>query len=160
MRIALFLTVVLAACSSEDPQDAVIDGAMVYGTPLTDGNTFACTHCHALEEPAEDNMLRAGHHIGGAPRRTSYKDGKLTSMLDAVNTCVTEWMGAPALAADDARFIALQTWLDAQAPAGSVDNVAISIAPAPADLTGGDAGRGKALFNQSCALSSAARANW
>jgi hypothetical protein len=70
-----------------------MDGRTVYAEPQADGNTFACATCHALHEPAPDGFIRPGHPIGDAARRPSYKNGRVATLLDAVNTCLVEWMG-------------------------------------------------------------------
>jgi mono/diheme cytochrome c family protein len=129
-----------------------VDGRAVYETPLTDGNSFACQTCHALSEPSRDGMRRPGHPIGDAPHRTSWKNGQATSFLQAVNSCVTEWMVAPAWREDDARYLALREFLDADTGLSRAPNLSYQIVAPPADFEGGDATRGQALFNRSCAV--------
>ncbi|MEZ4451833.1 MAG: DM13 domain-containing protein [Nannocystaceae bacterium] len=128
------------------------EGESVYREPIADGNTFACATCHALTEPAADGLRRPGHPIGDATRRPSYKNGQLPAMLDAVNSCLVEWMNAEPWSADDPRWTSLYAWLDAQAPEGAASPIAFSITPPPADLGGGDPSAGEALFNGSCAV--------
>ena len=124
------------------------DGEQLYRQPMEAGNTFACATCHALSEPAEDGIRRVGHALGGAPQRGSYKSGQLTDMRLAVNTCLTEWMGAEPWEAGDERWTALSGWLDAQ-PGGTAA-FSIQIVQPPTDLSGGDGVSGAALFNMAC----------
>jgi mono/diheme cytochrome c family protein len=131
------------------------NGHEVYMMRVPGGNTFACATCHALQEPAADGMRRAGHAIGDATRRPSYKGGRLTELRDAVNSCLTEWMRAPAWAEDDPSWIMLRAWLDTQAGmAAEAPAVALQIVqpPAPEALEGGDGDAGRALFNTSCGI--------
>jgi len=152
VKLGLFLclgamTLAWVGCS-DDP--AAVDGATLYSQPLASGNSFACATCHALTEPAANGIRRPGHQIGDATKRTSYKNGQFTKMIDAVNTCLVEWMAAPAWTEDDERWQALHAYLDGQAPAGTADNVTIQIVEPPADLTGGDINAGQAFFNSAC----------
>lgn len=126
------------------------DGVSLYSQPLSGGNTFACSTCHALEEPAADGIRRPGHQIGDAAHRPSYKNGQLTSLLDAVNTCLTEWMAAPPWSEGDADWKTLRDYLEAAAPDGEAPAIAIDIADVPEQLGGGDIETGQQLFNGSC----------
>ncbi|HVY31069.1 MAG TPA: DM13 domain-containing protein [Polyangiaceae bacterium] len=124
----------------------------MYEKPLSDGNTFSCKTCHALSEPSADGLRRPGHSLGDATRRTHWKQGKAASFLAAVNSCVTEWMVAPAWREDEPRFVALRDFLQTQAPAGPANDLSYTIAAPPADLSSGSADRGQALFNTSCVV--------
>ena len=138
-----------ADAGADAPPSAPVDGEAVYLQPFEDGNTFACATCHALDEPAADGIRRPGHAIGDAIARPSYKGGTLTNFLDAVNTCVTEWMTAPPLTESDPRWTALRGFLADGAPA-SAPALDLAIVPAPEDLPAGDVEAGRALFNESC----------
>ncbi|MES1186934.1 MAG: DM13 domain-containing protein, partial [Myxococcales bacterium] len=92
------------------------------------------------------------HPIGDATRRSQWKNGKAATFLDAVNSCVTEWMVAPAWPASDPRFVALRSFLDSQAPSGAAPDLSYEIVAPPADVTGGDVERGRSTFNQSCVV--------
>ncbi len=150
-RLLSLLWVGLGACSSEvvPTLRGNPDGQTVYLTRFDDGNTFACATCHALAEPASDGVRRVGHPIGDAAARPSFKNGQYTSLRDAVNTCVTEWMLAPALPEDDSRWLALEDFLQSQAPAQAAAIRYQRVEP-PADLSGGDAEAGMTLFNSTC----------
>lgn len=149
LSCASFLAVLLIslACSSSPP-----DGRTLYERPLSRGNTFACATCHALGEPAGDGLRRPGHPIGDASARPSYKNGQHTSLLAAVNTCVTEWMAATAFAENDKEWIALRGFLQSQAPAGAAPALAINISPPPTDLSGGSAAAGREVFHKTCVV--------
>ena len=123
-----------------------------FESPLKDGNTFSCSSCHALDEPADDGFRRAGHPLRDATRRTSWKNGRVHRFIDAVNSCATEWMGAPPFAQDDARYLSLKAWLDEMGQGLTAREVQFTIAKVPAVLTGGNAVLGRTLFNRSCAL--------
>lgn len=156
--LAAFGVAMLAACSEssssgDSPNGNTTDelsGLEVYEKPLSDGNSFACATCHALSEPSPDALRRPAHPLGTATRRSHWKNGKAATLLEAVNSCVTEWMIAPAWQPSDPRFAALRTFLDAQAPEGPAPDLEYEIVAPPGDVGGGDVDRGRATFNQSC----------
>jgi mono/diheme cytochrome c family protein len=152
-RLAFLLSLpalfTLSACSSSGG-DTAASGEALFMEPDPDGNTFACATCHALEEPAPDGYRRPGHPVGDAANRPSFKNGQLTELRDAVNSCRVEWMTAPPLDETDLRWLALFDYLSQLA--GEVDAAALSfeIVQPPPELSGGDAEAGQALFNESC----------
>ena len=127
-------------------------GMVVYGDPDPKGNTFACATCHALKEPSPDGIRRPGHQIGDATHRPSYKNGKLNSLLEAVNSCRAEWMNAPTWDAGSEDYADLVAFLDTMAGDGEAPTITYEIVAPPKDLTGGDADDGLALFNASCSI--------
>jgi len=153
-RFSLFLVVLagtgVVGCGDSSPGEP--SGEALYLQRHTDGNTFACATCHALEEPAADGFRRPGHPIGDAANRPSYKNGQLTELLDAVNTCRVEWMVAPPFAADDTRWIALSEYLSGVAGGSVAPALSYAIVPPPSSLTGGDEMAGQDLFNQACVV--------
>lgn len=147
-----FLSVLGFAGCSDPGSTAVASGEALYVQPHRDGNTFACASCHALEEPAPDGIRRPGHPIGDAANRTSFKNGQLDALLDAVNSCRVEWMAAPAFSEDDPRWLALLEYLSDAAGDSPAPAIAYRIVSPPTDLSGGDAMGGQALFNSSCVV--------
>ncbi|MBL8954098.1 MAG: DM13 domain-containing protein [Myxococcaceae bacterium] len=143
--LAVMCALTAAACGT-----APVDGEQVFRAALDDGNTFSCSTCHALKEP--DDLRRAGHAIGDATKRPSWKNGAAPTFLDAVNSCVTTFMGARPWVEADARYVALKQFLDARAPAGAAPALRYAHVAPPSVVTGGDRSRGEALFNVSCAV--------
>lgn len=154
------LTLTLLACNStrgEEDKPHVdlapgVTGEMLYVEPYADGNSFACGTCHSLEEPSADGVRRPGHSIGDAFKRPSFKNGKVTSLLEAVNTCRQEWMGAPPFESDDPRWARLQEFLASKAGTKPAAPLHFDIGTPPTYLDGGDKDRGGALFDRSCAV--------
>jgi mono/diheme cytochrome c family protein len=140
MLVRLIGAVLLIGCGG------AVSGAQVFEQPLEGGNTFACATCHALSEP--DPVRRAAHPLAGAAKRPSWKNGRVTRFIDAVNSCVTEWQGASPFTADDPRYVALLAHLEGERS----EALTFEIVAPPAQLGGGDARRGEALFETSCAL--------
>ena len=127
-------------------------GEALYSERHSDGNTFACATCHALQEPASDGIRRPGHSIGDAANRPSFKNGQLDEILEAVNSCRVEWMAAPAFDSADSRWIALFEYLSAEAGDAEATALRYEIVQPPSELIGGDEMAGQELFNQSCVV--------
>ena len=144
MARAFVILFVIAACTSDDQPT----GEAVFSNPVADGNTFACATCHAVEEP--DVLIRAGHPIGDAANRTSFKNGRIDNLRGAVNSCLEEWMAAKPWTEDDARWQALRGWLESLAPAGPAPAIESRVVAPPVALDGGNVDAGRALFNKSC----------
>lgn len=140
----------VAACSGSGGESIAVSGEALYMEPHSDGNTFACATCHSLEEPAPDGARRPGHAIGDAANRPTFKNGQLTDLREAVNTCRVEWMAATEFPEEDPRWMALFEYLSEQADVGEAPALSYEIVEPPSELGGGDAMEGQALFNESC----------
>jgi mono/diheme cytochrome c family protein len=146
---------VLGGCApaADGPDDPLAErGRTLFTGPLEGGNTFACETCHATTEPAANGLRRPGHPLADATRRPTYKNGQLSSFLDAVNTCLVEWMNAEPWTDDDDDFQALHAFLDSLAPSATAPALSFRIVAPPAELEGGDPSRGRATFNESCSV--------
>ncbi len=155
--LVLLIALSLAACqsakppaSSAAPASDLAMGRQLFEEPHVDANTFTCATCHALAEPSPDGLRRPGHPLGDATRRARWKNGQSSTFLAAVNSCLEEWMVAPPWQQDDAGFLALRAFLDAQAPRAPVRDLSFEIVAPPAVVSGGDAERGRALFDRTC----------
>jgi mono/diheme cytochrome c family protein len=148
------VSIVLTACGSDvDAGPGLEHGERVYSNPIDGGNTFTCGTCHAVTEPADDGLRRPGHPLGDATRRPSYKNGQVSSFLEAANSCLVEWMNAPVWSEEDEDYQAVFAFLDAGAPASAPALTFEVVQPPPEEaLAGGDAAAGRAVFNESCAV--------
>lgn len=137
-----------------EPSALAAEGERVFRSVVEDGNTFSCATCHAITEPAQDGLRRAGHPLFDAARRPTYKNGRLFELRDATNSCLQEWMNAEPWAADDDRWLALEEYLESVAPDEAAEPLHFEVVePPPADaLSGGDADAGRSLFNRSCSV--------
>ncbi len=149
------LAVALIACGGDEPEPTppnteLSDGERIFSNPVEGGNTFTCSTCHATTEPAEDGFRRPGHTLAGSAQRSTYKNGALTEMLDAVNSCRVEWMNADPWTDDNADWLELFEFLDGLS--GDATPVEIDIVEPPTSLSGGSADAGRETFNASCAV--------
>lgn len=151
-QLGLLSVLLYCACGSEGLSPTAQRGEQLYLKKHADGNAFACVQCHALSEPAEDKLRRPGHPIGNAAYRPSFKNGQVTSLLEAVNTCRVEWMGTTPWTKDTPEWHDLEAFLQAKATDRSPPALSFEIVPPPGTLGGGDIATGKDLFHQTCVL--------
>jgi mono/diheme cytochrome c family protein len=153
------LTGVLGCSDSGGGGSVIPSGEALYLEPHSDGNTFACATCHALEEPASDGIRRPGHSIGDAANRPTFKNSQLTELLDAVNSCRVEWMAAPPFGSKDARWVALSDYLSSVSGDSGAPALMYEIVVPPDELGGGNEMAGQDLFNESCVVCHGVDAN-
>ena len=118
------------------------------------GNEADCALCH---DNGDDRRGRPGNSMKDIAFRVDFKGGGGTTLLDAVNACVTGWMGGAALTATDESYVALRTYLESISdPAVTAMNplepeVLADEAAYEAAYAGGDAAAGATKYNQVCA---------
>lgn len=151
LNVSIFLAL-LAGCSDSSGGETALSGEALYMERHPDGNTFACATCHSLSEPAPDGRRRPGHAIGDAANRPSFKNGQLTELLDAVNSCRVEWMAATPFDDSDPRWLSLLDYLSEVAGDSAAPALTYEIVPPPSELNGGDENAGRNLFNASCVV--------
>jgi cytochrome c len=143
-----------SSTSSEATAEQIMRGMVVYDMPAAAGNVFSCSDCHALSEPATDGLIRAGHPIGDALRRPSFKNGQLTNFIDATNSCLDEWMASTETwTTQSAAYQDLVTFLTS-VDEGEGDAPALSfqiVAPLNTSNLAGSSTEGEAKFNKTCA---------
>jgi thiosulfate dehydrogenase len=117
-------------------------------------NTFSCASCHAVDPAAPvvvPGRLDSGYNLAGAATRQSWWGGGSTTLLDAINVCVKEFMGgAPLLRdSDDARQ--LDAYLEVGAPAmGTPAKFSFVRITTPLAELKGDAARGGEAYQKAC----------
>lgn len=147
----------LASCA-DDP------GSLPAGTPVAHGawlfahsaaspstsNAFACATCHPQDSAVPVARVWPGALLAGATQRKSFWGGQMRDLLPAINACRFWFMDAqkPWLATDEAAT-AMWAYLDSL-PATLPGEVSFSVVGPIADLSGGDPGRGAALWPLAC----------
>jgi len=149
------VTLAVVACGGSEGSGPSVDtprtdGEEIFSQRLPSGNTFACATCHALEEPSPDGFRRPGHSLLGATLRSSFKNGQLSELIEAVNTCQVDWMGADPWTETDPEFLALRDFLAQRG--GDATPLSFEIVPPAAQLEGGDPAAGEQTFNGTCAV--------
>ena len=176
LRICYVAFFVLAqACDGPSdtaaPQGSVLATGMdVFSTPAFNqgramkdnslGNSFACATCHDIGETSSDGFRRAGHSLATASVRADFKNGQLATLLEAVNSCRKDWMGAKTYTEESADWLLLKAYISEQTELESAASLSFAIKPAPTavDLSGADKAAGQTLFNKSCAICHGANA--
>ena len=150
-----------AGCSDPmDPDPPAPDPIEYYNSELSaslgaNGNQARCSTCHSNDGSVAG---RSGYSMMDIAYKDSWKGGDATTLLDAINACVTGWMGGTALTADDEGYIMLETYFQGISnPANSTPNaitpeVLDDEAAYEAAYGGGDAAAGEAVYNNSCAV--------
>lgn len=150
----LALVALLAGCSdSDDGASSYYDGqdSAKLGSAA---NEARCATCHSVDGTQAG---LSGKTFKDIAYHASFKGGDATQLLDAVNACVTGWMGGVALTATDERFVALQQFLQsASDPSVTTPNpiapeVLINEAAYEAAYAGGDPVAGEGKYQTECA---------
>jgi thiosulfate dehydrogenase len=82
--------------------------------------------------------------------RAAWWGGTVTTLLDATNQCVVQFMRGKALAPDDDKGRAIFVYLESLAPDASADTKALTVTQNIVDVPSGDATRGKMWWDQGC----------
>lgn len=119
-------------------------------------NRFSCATCHAADAAAPvviPGRLDSGYNLGNSAGRGSWWGTYELRLLDAANTCLSDFMGGRKLAPDEDAARQLGAFLDARSPAGRSDPAPLSIVRIVTSLQGlrGDQVRGKQAWQQACA---------
>jgi cytochrome c len=112
------------------------------------GNGFSCIICHDSGIDGEDGLIRPGHTMMNAFNRPSWKNGNVDQLLEAVNTCLSDWMNADTLSEDDLLWEALETYIRFISPDLNSKPISIQIVTPPDPPTGGNFERGEQLIQQ------------
>lgn len=134
---------------SEFAEGESVTGFDIFTRRLRGANTFTCNTCHTVNSVTA-SFRTPGHDITNAAFRTSYKNGEITELRDAVNSCIEHWMAGEPISSTDILWRRLSSWLEEMIPS-NIDNLVYNIIQPPTDLSGGDVVRGMSVFNQTCA---------
>jgi thiosulfate dehydrogenase len=123
-------------------------------------NAFSCATCHAVVAPSDASdpaarragPLYPGYNLFDVVHRGSWWGGYETRLLDAINACMTNFMGGAPLSADDPRARAIYEYLATVSPDSPSPPFPLTVVKNITDLApGGDAGRGHDLYDRGCA---------
>jgi thiosulfate dehydrogenase len=153
----LIVLALLAGCGQEEVPAADF-GKDLFSSPKVSTsrfNVFSCATCHVVDPAAAlvvPGRNDSGYNLAGAPSRGSWWGGGETSLLDAMNVCITQFMGGRPLTKSEDAARQLDAYLEANTPAagmaapftvvrmvGSLDNIK------------GDAARGHDAYQSACA---------
>ncbi len=151
--LLLIAALVLSSCGPDDVDAARLGKPLMSSPRLSTSpvNVYACTTCHALDTPTDQinpgaglvNVLFRPHYWGGDKRR----------LLDAINTCVVDFMGGAELGAADPRARQIYEYLAELSPQNPSPGVAVTVVRDINDLKAktGDSARGGRVYDRACA---------
>jgi thiosulfate dehydrogenase len=116
-------------------------------------NTFSCATCHVVDKaaPLVAGHLDPGYNLAGAPTRGSWWGKGETTLLDAINVCMKEFMGGRALTRDEETTRQLDAYLEANTPpTGTPAPFTLIRAITPLSAIKGDATRGRDAYQKAC----------
>jgi thiosulfate dehydrogenase len=145
--LALFAAVAAVGCV----QSPVQYGHSLFSDPSVSdasSNPFACSTCH--EVTAQPTKQLPGYVLHDAATRMAWWGGNVTTLLDATNQCVTNFMRGRALAPDDNKGRALYDYLVSISPDAAAPTLPLTVVQNIVDVPSGDATRGKQTWDQSC----------
>jgi thiosulfate dehydrogenase len=148
VKRAFVLLALVAGCGSKP---AVDDGRALFDDPSVSSaasNPFKCSTCH--ETTADSTAVRPGYTMHDVAARPSWWGGNVTTLLDAVNQCVTQFMRGRALAADDEKGRALFVYLTSLSPDMTADGKTLTVVQNIVNVPSGDAVNGKQVYDSAC----------
>jgi thiosulfate dehydrogenase len=117
-------------------------------------NSFSCATCHVVDAalPAvAEGRFDSGYNLAGATTRGSWWGGGATTLLDAINVCVKEFMGGAPLARDSDDARQLDAYLEQGAPAmGTPAKFSFVRITTPLAELKGEATRGSQAYQKAC----------
>jgi len=160
---ALLVLVLLAGCGPRNVPASEIGERLFQQRNVSTSpyNVFTCATCHTVgkavpvlstQGPHAGNIT-PGYDLYGAATRGSWWGGYETTLLDAMNTCITEFMGGAALDAGDERARELYEYLAANGPETPTPALPLTVVKTVNDLStlSGDAASGGDVYRRACA---------
>lgn len=123
-------------------------------------NVFSCATCHTVgtatpelsTQGPHSGRIDPGYDLYGVTTRASWWGGYETRLLDAINTCLVEFMGGAELDPIDDRGRELYEYLAEHGPDAPTPALPLTVVKNVTGLTGltGDAKRGEDVYGRSC----------
>jgi thiosulfate dehydrogenase len=142
------MVVIVAGCGG---QSAESYGHDLFGDPKVSSaasNTFSCATCH--ETVAMPTKIKPGYSLYDSAARPSYWGGAVSTLFDATNQCITNFMRGKALDASDEKGRAIYLYLKSLSPSASATALPLTVVKDIVNLASGDATRGDASYHQGC----------
>jgi thiosulfate dehydrogenase len=157
LLVGLSLACALSACGDELVPAAEL-GQRLFSDPrvsTSQRNRYSCATCHSVQVGAPlvlPGRYDSGYNLADVFARAAWWGGYAGRVLDAVNVCVTEFMGGRKLEPEDAEARQLGAYL--AAASGSTPQPAaphtIVRAVTPLDGLAGDPAAGASIYTAGC----------
>lgn len=154
MRAPLVAALLLLGCGGTETVPAATLGERQFSNSslsTSPVNAFSCSTCHQVaKSPAARND--PGFNLYDVVHRPTWWGGYETTLIDAINYCMTEFMGGRALAPDEDSARELYEYLTANSPDAPAPALPLTVVKNVTGLTNltGDAGHGKEVYDRSC----------
>jgi thiosulfate dehydrogenase len=145
---ALAVALLVAGCGAQPAADYGRSLFSDTSVSTAASNPFACSTCH--EVGAMTTKTLPGYTMYDASVRPAWWGGTVTTLLDATNQCVVQFMRGKALTPDDEKGRAIFVYLQSLAPDPSADVKPLTVTQNIVDIPSGDATRGKMWWDQGC----------
>jgi len=145
--LVLLSALAVAGCGGRSAREY---GQALFNDPAlssAQSNVFRCATCH---DTSDAQLLRPGYTMFDAARRPSWWGGSVSTLRDAVNECLVEFMRGRALAADDDKGRALYVYLDSLVSAADASARPLTIVQNIVDLPSGSVASGGAVWKEVC----------
>jgi thiosulfate dehydrogenase len=157
LLVAVSLACALSACGEEIVPAAELGERLFSQTGVSTSrhNRYSCATCHTVQAGAPlvlPGRYDSGYNLADVFSRPAWWGGYAGKVLDAVNVCVTEFMGGRELLPEDAEARQLGAYL-AAASGSAVQPAAphtIVRAVTPLDGMAGDPAAGAAIYTAGC----------
>jgi thiosulfate dehydrogenase len=145
---ALVLALLVAGCGARSALD--YGRAEFSDTTVSNAqsNPFACSTCH--ETGATTTKSLPGYTMHDVVSRAAWWGGQVTTLLDATNQCVYNFMRGQPLSAEDEKGRAIFVYLQSLSPDPTADTLSLTVTQNIVDVPSGDATRGKMWWDQGC----------
>ena len=154
MRLALVALLTVLGCGGTQTVPAATLGERQFSSPslsTSPFNTFSCSTCHQVAG-ARAARNDPGYNLYGVVNRATWWGGYETTLIDAINYCMTEFMGGRALSTDDISARELYEYLAANGSGGPSPALPFTVMKNVTPLTNlaGDKTHGKEVYDRSC----------
>ena len=154
MRAPLVASLILLGCGGTQTVPAATLGERQFSNPslsTSPFNALSCSTCHQVaKSPAARND--PGFNLYDVVHRPTWWGGYETTLLDAINYCMTEFMGGRALAPDSDSARELYEYLAANSPDAPALALPLTVVKNVTGLTNltADKTHGKDVYDRSC----------
>jgi thiosulfate dehydrogenase len=164
LAAAALAVVAIGGCGDEQVSAAELGARRLRDPRLSTSpfNRSSCATCHRLAPPAglppvdadgrHPGAIDPGYNLADTVHRPSWWGGDQLRLLDAVNTCLTGFMGGRALEPDEDAARQIYEYLVTVSPDPAPPALPVTVVRTVDDLPdlAGDADRGRDVYDRAC----------
>ncbi len=154
MRVSCTALVVLFGCGGTQTVPAATLGERQFSNSSLSTSPFNAASCSTCHQVAKSPLARndPGYNLYNVVHRPALWGGYETRLIDAINYCMTEFMGGRALSPDEDSARELYEYLAANSPDAPSPLLPLTVVKNVTALTNlpGDKTHGKDVYDRSC----------